>query len=329
MKIAIDSPVTSYSSRLSSHKASWANYVRLCLQHSNPEHEYKVLTKKDNVHDFDTWIWVFPKELTGSSFNVFGGANDDVADRISRVLDFKGYMYCFREGEDLVPDIGAWVKSRQSKCSDKFAALNSAKLTELCMSIGTHSLKHYNKLVLGDSHSQSIWRPGYDLNRMDGKTLYSVLDDIPKLTLGYSEVILYFGNIDIRHHLASRSANTLQDMLYKLFNIIEDLPCKFTLTHALPIENESRKLPKTGYYNGKPFDGSWERRNSLMLEFNAGISAIASHLKLEVITWPKSYINDLGELKFEVMEKPKSVHLSPEYYITDQNTGSRNEKFKD
>ena len=38
---------------------------------------------------------------------------------------------------------------------------------------------------------------------------------------------------------------------------------------------------------------------------------------LEVIGWPEEFVNELGQLIFEVMERPQSVHLSPMSYKWD------------
>ena len=47
----------------------------------------------------------------------------------------------------------------------------------------------------------------------------------------------------------------------------------------------------------------------------------------ENITWPKGMQNEEGLLDFKYMEKPKSVHLSREYYHFDFNENKPNEKF--
>ena len=43
---------------------------------------------------------------------------------------------------------------------------------------------------------------------------------------------------------------------------------------------------------------------------------------------PEAYLNSLGELSFDVMEKPKSVHLAREFYRWDLEKDCANEKLQ-
>ena len=82
----------------------------------------------------------------------------------------------------------------------------------------------------------------------------------------------------------------------------------------LPIENESRVLPKTGYYKGTPFYGSWDQRNAVRLIFKDEMKKLCAQGSVNFIEWVDPLLNDKGELDFECMEKPKSVHLSRASY---------------
>ena len=84
---------------------------------------------------------------------------------------------------------------------------------------------------------------------------------------------------------------------------------------SLPIENESRKLPKTGYFKGKPFWGTWEERDSVHKVFNEALNLECQKNGFSFITWPDNFTNEAGELDFRYMEKPRSVHVSPEHYM--------------
>ena len=81
----------------------------------------------------------------------------------------------------------------------------------------------------------------------------------------------------------------------------------------IPIENESRKLPKTGYYKGTPFYGSWAERTEIRNVFVEELLANRSP-GLEIFQWTDKLRNAKGELDFEAMEKPQSVHLSRASY---------------
>ena len=77
----------------------------------------------------------------------------------------------------------------------------------------------------------------------------------------------------------------------------------------LPIENETRKIPKSGFYNKQPFHGTWEERNNARKLFNEIIHDSGLGIK-----WTNYLLNKKGELDFDYMEKPQSIHLSREYY---------------
>ena len=97
---------------------------------------------------------------------------------------------------------------------------------------------------------------------------------------------------------------------------------------ALPIENESRKLPKTGFYKGTPFAGTWKERTELVNQFNRSIDEMCERNGWDCYMHPEVYLNSVKELSFDVMEKPKSVHLSREYYRWDLVKNCANEKLE-
>ena len=100
------------------------------------------------------------------------------------------------------------------------------------------------------------------------------------------------------------------------------------LAHALPIENESRKLPKTGYYKDTPFYGSWQERTEAVNIFNETIDLVCNENGWKSLPWPTNILNDKKELSFDAMEKPKSVHLSREYYRWDMENNCENKYHK-
>ena len=102
---------------------------------------------------------------------------------------------------------------------------------------------------------------------------------------------------------------------------IKDLyKANVTIWEQLPIENESRVLPKTGYYKGVPFTGTQKERDNLRKIFKEELK----RGPVPVFEWVDHMINEAGELDFEYMEKPKSVHLSrasyPHWQGLDWNT---------
>jgi hypothetical protein len=44
---------------------------------------------------------------------------------------------------------------------------------------------------------------------------------------------------------------------------------------------------------------------------------LSVHFRYDVLKFPEYFFDATGKLQFEVMEKPQSVHLSPEHYRWD------------
>ena len=213
-----------------------------------------------------------------------------------------------------------------------------------------------NSLTFGDSHALSAWLEGSKCSRNDGLTLNGAL------TRGFSAYIeemnlqefhrlrLYMGNIDLRHHILR---------LYKLPEAIEEakrlakayvqealkVKNKFgfngvEIVELLPIEHESRRLPKTGFYKGQPFYGTAEERMKVRDVFNQTLQEQRKQFGgFQIIQWPSEYQHHVeitipasevagtfgeiegditfkpGMLRFDVMEKPHSVHIAPSFYL--------------
>lgn len=325
--VAIDDVVTSYSTRLSSHKAAWPNLIASKIRFFGLD--TMVLDKNSNWNDYDVILICLPMEFQGS-FNVFGGANDELAERLAKFTEFEGKLFiCDKD----MPDIGEFIKSRKSSCSEKFAALNEEEFTKICKKVErVDTIMGTKKMIVGDSHSISVYRPGYDISRNDGKTLHGALKDgLSSFLLPETEeAVFYFGNIDIRHHIYRQ--DDLRESAYKLLNGYEkqlrDLNLeKLAVVGALWVESEERKLPKTGYYKGTPFFGSAERRARLVKWWNMYLQDMCHDYGWKYIGWPEYMLNSDNRLDFQYMEKPKSVHLSREYYHFDFETNSTNKKF--
>lgn len=172
------------------------------------------------------------------------------------------------------------------------------------------------KLVRGDSHSLSVWKPGYGLDRTDGKTLFGFLKDadtlIDKWNEKYDETVTYFSNIDIRFHLMRQ--DNPEQATKDLFNRYIDFSSKLnnnTIVEPLPIEHESRKLPGTGLYKGQKYFGTREER---MYIRQIAIDVIRQSGQ-KYLSWPSEWIDSDGTKMLEVLEPKQSVHLRPRYYM--------------
>lgn len=314
-KIAIDDVVTTYSSKEASHKSAWAYLLAAQLKSIGLDAE--VINKSGDIHQYDVWLVALPMEFAGS-YNLFGGATDEPALRMQRLLDFQGEVFCLNRE---MPDVGAFAQSRMKSCSPIWAELDIEGLTQKCKDIKTLDLTlDSNTFVLGDSHSVSVWQPGSNISRNDGKTLFGVLKEgmnsyIPK---GTKHLITYFGNIDIRHHLCrqDKPVESVKKLVKDYFEHLKSLNIeKVSVVKLLPIEFEDRRIPKTGWYKGTPFIGSQRERTQLMQIFNEEVSNLSTIYNMNVIEWPIDwYTTDPKYFADTYMEKPGSVHLSRAYY---------------
>jgi hypothetical protein len=234
-----------------------------------------------------------------------------------------------------MPDIGKFAESRMKSCSQKWSELDTEKLSEISKNIKTIDLTlESDTFVLGDSHSVSAYKPGANISRNDGKTLYGILKEgmqnyIPE---GTKHLISYFGNIDIRHHLGRQ-----KDPLFSTITLAEDyikhletlnIP-KITVVALLPIEYEERRIPKTGWYKGSPFIGTQEARTKIMIGFNQVVRRLCEEKGWEFKEWPRHwYETHPKEFADTYMEKPGSVHLSRQYYHYDFDSGEDNGELK-
>ena len=328
-KVAIDDVVTTYSSKPESHKSAWT-YL-LMSQLKSLGIDATVLTKDANVHNYEVWLVALPMEFQGS-YNLFGGANDETAIRMQRLIDFKGSVYCLNRQ---MPDIGAFAKSRMNACTEIWKNLDVETLSTKSVETQTIDLTlKSDTFVLGDSHSVSVYVPGSNISRNDGKTLFGVIKEgmttyIPE---GTKHLITYFGNIDVRHHLCRQPdpVKATEDLVKNYVEHLKSLNIpKISAVKLLPIDHEERRIPKTGFYKGTPFYGSLEKRLEICRIFNQKLSIYLSEAGYELIEWPAEWYQlspkDYADM---YMEKPGSVHLSRKYYQYDFETGKKNPELK-
>lgn len=334
MKIAIDQVVGTVSPRPTSHKGGWAylwaNQLKYYFkQLGEGDIEIKVLHNEESWDGYDLIYLDHGMEFNGESLNLFGGAQDAPALRLGRLLSVDPLSLVSLDRA--MPDYGTLGKGRLKACSDVWRNTDWDAITTACgkMDFMTQeSMAEHIKLdhlALGDSHTFSMYKPGMAVCRNDGQTMFGALKRglksfIEPFGPQIKKLTLYFGNIDIRHHLMRQPdpAVALFAMLDEYEKQIKALNMDYVeLISALPIENESRKLPKTGFYKGTPFAGTWEERTALATMFNMRLEEICHRNGWELYSHPDVYKNEKGELDFEVMEKPQSVHLARLYYRWD------------
>jgi len=334
IKVGICSLVGKISPKISSHKGAWPHM--LCNQLYNAGYENaKVITSNDtDWNNYDVILIDHGMEFKGA-FNIFGGSNDDLYRQLMRLFTpvRKYSLHCD------MPDIGELIQSRLKAGTELFKTLETriAEASEICKH--TPRIDHIeksDKLCFGDSHSFGMYQAKYMCQRHDGLTLHGALKRGLETYIypWVKELTVYIGNIDVRHHLMRQefphksAALLLEKYEKQLINLQQRGVDNIEVVHLIPIENESRPLPKTGYYKGEPFAGSWLQRSMLVGILNNGIDAMCSRHKWKVYQHPDIYFKRLGEdsneLTFDVMEKPKSVHISREFYRWDMESNKPN-----
>ena len=236
-------------------------------------------------------------------FNFIGGPQPEHRAKLEAMANYKGLCIAVNVPIDLN------VFNKRFGLDHQFPAIN-------CIDYARQYGNTTRKLVRGDSHSLSVWRPGFGLDRTDGKTLHGFLKDADSLVeewnSKYDEVVLYLGNIDIRFHLMRQeNPKAAVGNLFRRYIEFAKKLNNATLVNLLPVEHESRKLPGTGLYLKQPYFGTRQERADLRDTANR----IMNNSGLKTLQWPDEWIDEDGMKMFEYMEPKQSVHLKPKYYM--------------
>ena len=323
MKTLLTQPLSPISNKIHSHKA--AQGIIYADQIKNAGIDVTVNMTGTDIKDYNEYdaIYLYHGNDWGGSVNMFGGVEGYANVKyLARLSQYRGKVYSIIFD---MPKYSDMIKPRVDKCSNIPLEWNSVdwenlkKIESEAETIDPNLIKQYDKIAIGDSHAISMYRPGWMNVSIPFKTLHGAISMgfdkfIPEGE--YKEIEVYFGNIDIRHHLM-RQANPIQatkDLASKYIQEclrIKDLyNANVTIWELLPIENVSRVLPKTGYYKGTAYTGTQYERNNLRKIFKEELKKSS----INVYEWVDCMINTLDELDFSYMEKPKSIHLSRASY---------------
>ena len=319
MSILVTSPFTHISSNIHSHRAAQAAIYANQLEETGFDvHLDRTGDIHPDINSFEE-IYVYHGNDWGGSLNLFGGMkNYGGINNLIRYSQFKGTVYSLwidhpKYSEMLEPRMKGEIHPDWAKVDWE----NLKRIEQTAKTI--KQLTATNRVVAGDSHAICMYRPGWFINSVPFKTLHGALSQGLSSFIGSEHEIaeFYFGNIDVRHHLCRRprpeeSTRNLANRYYEQLSQL-DL-AKVCAYELLPIENESRALPKTGYYKGTPFYGTWEQRETIRLIFKDEMKKLCAQGSVNFIEWTDYLKNDKGELDFNCMEKPKSVHLSRNSY---------------
>jgi len=339
-KYAIDLISGKLTNRDTSHKWGWA-YLRKCQLEDTLGVKIDVL-HGESWDDYDVIFLYHGMEQDGETLNLFGGASEDNAKFFERILTYRNKSLLSLD----IPmaDYGRLCKNRLKNCDDYWRNIDWDEMSKICQGIPQVQDEIVPKVLVGDSHSFSAYRRGYMTFRKDGRTLRGVLrkgikneihefnrfvfhQDNSKFsedrislanTKGLTHLTTYYGNIDIRHHLC-REPNPKESLLellaeYEKQLIGMEIP-HIEMVCPLPIEDISRKLPKTGYYKGTPYFGSHAERSDLVQIMIEQLQKITQRNYWKLFTWePEWYTMDPIEYMTNYMERNRSVHLAPKYH---------------
>lgn len=252
--------------------------------------------------------------------NLTGGPNEKAYQQIKKLLAFEGRVFTIDHPMmNYVPQMRRveWKNWGGFKASE----LERMEFIQGDSEISSNPGK-CECVVVGDSHAPSVWKPGSWLTVNSGLTLFRALDlGLEKFVpwRNVKEVTFYFGNIDLRHHIGRRAdgkkaacelACRYADQLFK----VADRGAKVFACELLPVEDESRVVPKSGWYKGTPFCGTWDERNSWRSVFMKTLETELVNSGVEIVSHPAEWSDKDGKLNQEFMERPRSVHIAPKYY---------------
>lgn len=324
MKYVLDDVVTSFTDRIASHRSAWTRMQKCMVDDSFNTKSEIAFSNQDLVKE-GTWLVSTPMEFKGEVFNLFGGYTIETRNRIARVLDMD--LNNIKALDVPIVDIERILRPRAEKTDFNFNESEWSKIRQLidCEVIPHESLvENIQRVVIGDSHSISRYRANSIVYRHDGLTLHGLTERgvgtyLPDYFVPH--LVINVGNVDIRHHLCRQvdPTNAARKLVTNLKIQLEDLQQSgkigtFEVTTPYPIEFEERKIPKTGFYKGTAFFGSHPQRDRIR-------SVIINEMNYQfdkVHYWPNHwYMMDPETYAKTYMEKPGSVHLSPEFYEWD------------
>lgn len=325
-KAILNAPFIPVATRMASHRGAQGAIYADMIRQSGVDIDVNWSGKIEDHNQYDT-MYVYHGNDWSGSMNVFGGVKGfPYAFNTRNFSKFKGKVYSlaidFPPYHEMIQERIDKAKEKGNEIQPEWLEVDIDNLKRMYETAETIKWPHVtSNLVIGDSHSICMYRPGWMVNSVPFKTLNGALNDglqtyIDMAGSNFKKLECYFGNIDIRHHLCRIEGNPIQNTIEladRYIKAVEALPIDdVAIYELLPIEDESRKLPKSGYYKDKPFWGSWELRNKCRLAFRGHLEDRKTRAR--IIRWTDTLKNKNGQLDFDYMEKPQSIHLSREAY---------------
>jgi hypothetical protein len=327
MKAIINAPFIPIATKIHSHRGAQGVIYADMIKQTGFDVTVNFSGKIEDHNKYDV-MYVYHGNDWSGTINLFGGVKAFPYSFNTRNFSkFKGKVYSlaipFPPYHEM---IHARIKEAQDKGNPIQQEWLDVDLDNLKRMYETAEVIKYphvtNKLIIGDSHSICMYRSGWTVNSIPFKTLNgalknltSFIEDVAPIDT-FTDLECYFGNIDVRHHLCRIEGDYIQntrDLARSYVKTVEALPIEnVSIYELLPIEDESRSVPQSGYYKKQPFWGSWEQRNNCRLIFREELEKVATRAK--IIRWVNYLYNNKYQLDFSHMEKPKSIHLSRASY---------------
>ena len=317
MTSLLTAPFTHISNNIASHRAAQGMIYADMIEESGKQ--VKVNKTGDIAPDYNAYteMYVYHGNDWGGTLNLFGGMkNYGSIDNLIAYSNFIGTVYSMGIEHPLYSEMILKRMTGDSHPDWHKVNWDNLKKIENDATRINRLIDHPN-IVAGDSHAICMYRRGWNCNSVPFKTLHGAINQGLETFLykqNPQKVEFYFGNIDIRHHICrqdnpQRATEELAERYIEQLNRVAKNVDSVGVYELLPIENESRLLPKTGHYKGAPFYGSWELRNECRQIFKQSLLKMCQG-KVHLIEWVDNLVNSNNELDFQHMEKPKSVHLS-------------------
>lgn len=311
----ITNPISNIPKLANSHVRGWS---QVWAEQLNATIDHKCST---SILDADM-VYIEHGVNFGGTLNLFGGATEEIFDRINTLLQCKNVVSLDFD----MPDWGDQLKKRIGAATthvgitEQWCDMLSSWCKGNVPSFKQEQIFWLSGVSIGDSHTPAFSRKDDVVLRENGKTLFGSLrrglkKEFRTMVIPSQQITFSFGSIDIRHHLL-RHKDNLEEMIKEYVRQGQEIEKEYNAdvwySAPVPVEYEGRKLPKTGYFKGTPFYGSREDRLALTLRF---IDLLNKHSGNKVVMPPSEWYNMDGEqYAKKYMENSSSVHISPEYY---------------
>lgn len=326
----VASPLYPISDRLeTSHRSGWAQYwadwLKAEIITTSRMGELATLSDQDTVYLYHGM------EFKGQ-LNLQAGLSDQLAERLELLNRMMGRGVKVVSLDINLPPYDDLLRARAKEHDPVWGRAGIYQgLVKMrgCPTLERPAIKKGDSLVVGDSHALAMLMPRTIILRHDSLTLHGALRigllnlvaaAYPGLKLckgRLSRLTFYFGNIDVRHHLCRHPPAMVLPMVEEYgLQALETAKAlgvqreNVEIVEALPVETPDRRIPKSGWYKGTPFFGSWEERAEMREYLNRCLVS----LRLPMVKHPSFFYTEDGELSEEVMERPQSVHIRPAFY---------------